>query len=77
MNAKYDSRLSPMTRLIYNNLLSRTCHGSRPTKIEDNELALLFNLTDRSVSRSINLLCKYGYLRKVKLLNKRLLYIDF
>ncbi len=75
MNGKYDSRLSPMTRLIYGDLLLRCNYGARPTCVTDKELAERFALTERSVSRIVNVLCREGYLVKKNAHRKRTLNI--
>ncbi len=75
MNAKYDPRLTPLARLIYTELLLKTCYGTRATKVSDIELAEAFKISERSVSRSLSKLCKAGYLRKAKILNARALFI--
>ena len=75
MNAKYDTRLTAMTRLIYTDLQLRCGYGRRTTKVSDNELSQLFGITARSASRSINTLCKRGYISKVKLLDSRIISI--
>lgn len=75
MNARYDPTLTPMTRLIYTELLFKTCHGTRATRVSDFELAEAFNVSIKCASRCINRLCKSGYLRKEKLLYSRALHI--
>lgn len=75
MNAKYDQSLTPLARLIYAELLLKTCYGTRATKVSDFELAAAFKISERSVARSLSKLCKSGYLRKGKILNSRALYI--
>ncbi len=75
MNGKYDARLSPMTRLIYSELLLRCNYGSRSTRVTDRELAERFGLTERSVSRIVNLLWREGYLVKSRAHRKRTLSI--
>ncbi len=63
-DARYDSSLSALTRLIYTELVSRCNRGKRSSSVSDEELARLYDITLRSVGRSLSALCRRGYINK-------------